>query len=68
MARDQRILRAVVYLTYDAADIEDEQGARDAEQDIARVLRVGLTYPADLVEVVDGQYMTPDEADEAGAA
>jgi len=79
-----RVLRAVVYLTYDGSDAEDEddEGVEGEmspsmmEQDIQRVLRpwdwVGrlernrMLYPADNIEVVDAEWMSPEEADNYG--
>ena len=79
-----RVLRAVVYLTYDGyfAVDEDDEGVEGEmspsmmEQDIQRVLTprdwVGglklnrLLYPADNIEIVDAEWMSPEEADNYG--
>ena len=81
---ETRVLRAVVYLTYDGSDAEDEddEGVEGEmspsmmEQDIQRVLSqkdwVGglklnrLLYPADNIEIVDAEWMSPEEADNYG--
>ena len=72
---ETRVLRAVVYLTYNGGEpeYEDDEGIEgvqspfDAERDIRRALNHGgprgLTYLADKVEVVDAQYMSELEAD-----
>lgn len=67
-----RVLRVVVYLTYDDREIRHEDEAIDevqspfeAEQDIKRVLsreRNGLEYKPYLIECVDAKYMTQAES------
>ncbi len=79
-----RVLRAVVYLTYDgyfAVDeddegIEGEASPASMAQDIQRVLtprdwvgglkRNRMVYAADNIEVVDAEWMSPEEADNYG--
>lgn len=74
-----KVIRAVVYITYKQEEIDDPeddiencQSADDAEKDIKRTLeggsaryqaRAGLQERPDKIEVVDAQYMTPEEAD-----
>ena len=69
-----RVLRAVVYLTFDDTETTDErdilentQSPYDAERDIRAVLsrrmHGGLTYPPDNVEVVDAEYMSQEESE-----
>ena len=80
---ETRVLRAVVYLTYDGRtpeyedeeSIEEAQSPAQAERDIARLLRprdyIGglkpmayrLRLPPDNVEVVDAEYMSPEESE-----
>jgi hypothetical protein len=78
---ETRVLRAVVYLTYDGGDAEDEddegvEGEMTASMmglDMKRVLSPRnwggglnlnrLLYPADKVEVVDAEWISPEEAD-----
>ncbi len=68
---ETRVLRAVIYLTYEphGAQSEDEmidavQSPYQAEKDIARILERGLRleYQPDSIEVVDAQYMSEAEA------
>lgn len=72
-----RVLRAVVYLTYDDTTVTDEddviencQPPYDAEKDIKAVLTAStygrkgpLKYHPDKVEVVDAEYMSQEESE-----
>ena len=73
---EPRVLRVVVYLTYDEQGLEYPEEAIDyvqstytAERDIQRVLSrtfngQGLEYTPAKVEVVDAEYMGIEEARE----
>lgn len=80
---ETRVLRAVVYLTYDGRVPEDEddegievdQSPSTAERAIERLLTprdytgglkpqaYRMNFPPDNIEVVDAEYMSPEEAD-----
>ena len=81
---ETRVLRAVVYLTYDGSDAEDEddegiEGEASPAlmaQAIQRVLTPRywggglkldrMVYAAASIEVVDSEWMSPEEADNYG--
>ena len=71
---ETRVLRAVVYLTYNGRlpdhdyeeSIEESQSPSEAEKDIAYVLERRLAIRADHIDVVDAEYMSVEEADNYG--
>ena len=71
-----RVLRVVVYLTYaphgatcEEEMIDEVMPPYEAEKMIARTLtggRGGIEYTFDDIDVVDAEYMSPEEADNYG--